>query len=129
MLRITKLVGKVDIFTLLSHPDIGKIELLHSQNKSLTNPNVCRVNIYLRVNIDHVCSIVGRCREAKKTHTGWKKGNSPFVSGLGSVLQDQFIKWSKVKRLKEIEIQEGVNFGIPGYFETLVKQFDHYIDG
>lgn len=129
MLRITKLVGKVDIFTLLNHPDIAKIELLNSQNKSLTNPNVCRVNIYLRVKIDHVCSIVGKCCELKKTHTGWKKGNSAFVSGLGSVLQDQFIKWSKVKRLKEIEIQEGVKFGIPDYFETLVKQFDHYIDG
>lgn len=129
MLRITKLIGKVDLFTLLSNPDVGKIELLNNQNKSLTNPNVCRVNIYLRINIDHICSIVGRCREAKATHKNWKKGNAAYVTGTCSILQEQFIKWSKVKRLKEIEKEEGLNFGIPAHFETMVAKYSHYIDG
>jgi len=45
MLRVTKFVGKNDLFTLMLNPDVAKVELLNSENKTLTNPNICRVQV------------------------------------------------------------------------------------
>ena len=128
MIRITKLVGKSEIFNILTNPDVSKIELLHSQNASLKNPDICRVNIYIRMKIDSLCSIVGNCKELHKKHKGWKKGNSSYVSGICTVLQSGFIKRSTIRKLEEIEISENIKFGIPKHYNELISKFDHYKD-
>lgn len=119
-------MGKEDLFKVMLMDSVAKVELLHSENKTLTNPNVCRVNIYLRININDICTLVGECKAAKQRHTKWNKGNEPFVSGFGSVIKDGFMKWSKVQKLRTIGEEEGIDFAIPKHYDKLVAQFDHY---
>lgn len=127
MLRITKLVGKIDIFTLLNNPDVCKVEMLQSENKTLTNPDVCRVNLYLRIDDKELFELITRCKNAKKK--GWKDVHVKFVSGLGGIYQNRFIKWSQVRKLKEIENGQKTDFAIPEIYTSMVAKYAHYIDG
>ena len=126
MIRITKLIGKDDLFNVMLMDTVTKVELLNSENKTLTNPNVCRVNLYLRININDLPTIIGNCKSSINTHPKWKKGNKGFVTGFCSSLNDNFIKWSNIKKLRIIGEEESISFSIPTYYDELVSKFDHY---
>ena len=129
MLRITKLVPKVDLFTLLNNPDVAKVEMLNNQNATLKNPYICRVQIYLRINKNDLSFLTANCEAATQRHETWQKGHKPFVTGICSIKQAGFIKWSAVQKLANISNIEGVDFGIPKSYQKLVAQFDNYTNG
>ena len=126
MLRITKFVGKQDLFTLMLHPDVAKVELMNTENKTLTNPDICRVQIYLRIPKNDIPSLVGNLKTLKETRNiDWAEGVGSFITGLCSISNTNFVKWSHIIKLKVIEHKLGVDFSIPKRYDALVAKFDH----
>lgn len=104
-----------------------KVEMLQIQNKTLKNPDVCRVNLYLRIDEKQLFALINRCKDVPKK--GWKKTDVAFITGLGGIYQNKFIKWSQVKKLIAIEAGQNINLKIPELYTTTVAKFAHYIDG
>jgi len=126
MLRISILIRKDELFHWLLNPDVAKVEMLNADNRTLKNPNLCRAQVYLRVKMDDICSIIGACHSYQKMDREWKRGNGSYVSGMGSVLKSGFIKASVLNKLKDIEKMENVNFNIPKYFFDLLDKYDQH---
>jgi len=121
MIRINKLMAKDKVLDLVFHPNVSKIELLSSKNKTLRSDKLSRILIYLKIkSIGDLNTILGNVAKIASTKIDWKNtSNKAFLTGVGSIGKVGFIRFTIIEKLLKIELEESLNFGIPEYFVTL----------
>ncbi len=122
MLRITKLIGRDKIFDYLKNPKVTKVELNNRENKSLKNPFVCRIYLYLDTQIkdtkeEHINMVLGNC----KRHENLK---IPFLKGIVAQKELGWLSATHIKKLMEIEKTHDIDLCIPNYFLDLIDTFE-----
>ena len=126
MLRITKLIGRDRIFDYLNDPKVHKVVVSVPENKGLTNPHVCRIQLYLNTenaekNKDHVLDILGQCRKNSVNPMG--KGVNSFLKGILTQGKECWLSGSHIKKLLTIQEKEKINLSIPKYFVDLINEY------
>lgn len=121
MLRITKLIRRERIFDYLNNPKVAKVELNNGRNKGLKNPKLCKIYLYLDTQVkgsqdDSIQSILGACKK--------NEVDIPFIKGIRSQRALGWLSRTHVKKLKEIEVERGLNLSIPHYFWDLIEEFE-----
>lgn len=127
MIRITKLIGRNQIFDYINNPKVTKVELNNRDNKGLVNPNVCRIYLYLDTQyknsqVDHIPTILGSCYKYSLGPLG--KNSRSFLSGICGQLELRWLSQTHLKKLVEIEKKEKINLSIPKYFFELINEFE-----
>lgn len=124
MIRITKIVKKESIFDILNDPLVLKVELIRSKNIDLTNDTVCRVVIYQNISpqITHnFYTVLRNIVTDKNKNNTWKSTNNrDFLSGL---LGNSFIRKVNYFKIKQIELEEDVSFGMPKIIKQFIKKY------
>jgi len=124
MLRITKIILKDKVFDLLNDPKIAKISMDSGKNKSIKNEAMVRTSIYLKVQFcDWVC-VNKKIASTIQSHAFVNNENKIFLCSLASSFKVGYIKARYISKLKEMQIEENVNFNIPKYFTTLIEQYE-----
>lgn len=123
MIRITKIINKGDLFDYMSNPEISKVEMLRSENKTLFDKNRCKVRLYLSVPYEQLNTILGDCQKHKAEKTDWKKGNECFIGGVGSTKHTGFIRASVLNKIIEISKEEKINISVPKSFIKLINKY------
>lgn len=124
MIKINKLIRREDLFSYLGDSNVSRVELNRCRNRSLKDDSVCWVSIFISLPKSyHLNALAGSLTDAIKNCTEWRKGNKCFVGGIRSIKQTGFINYSDLIRLKQIESEEGVNFGIPNEMLEIIARY------
>lgn len=90
MIRITRFIAKDRVFDVLYLPFVSKIELHSQGNRTLTNPAICKVNIYLIMQ-DETSTSYNRCLN-KIDEYGIKNNNTKVRALVSAAKTDGFFQ-------------------------------------
>jgi hypothetical protein len=123
MIRFSKIIHKDELSLYINNKDIVKFEMLYRDNKALKNPNVYRIQFYVRINDSAFFNMLGLCNIAHKLNMKWKPGNKAFIGGIGSSKQHGFIKASVLEKMIKVEKDEKIKLGITEEFKETLKKW------
>jgi hypothetical protein len=124
MIRITKIIPKDEVFGLLENPEISSIEMNSQKNRSIKNPKMVRVSMYISVPFSEFVNVMKTVDLIGYNHTFLKKSNQNFVYTLRMAFKMGYIRAKHILKLKEIENQENIHFQIPNRFLKLIEKYD-----